>query len=336
MLTYIARRLLLMIPTTLGIVVLSFLVMKMAPGDPTAIKFSASAQSGGGMEARRGMEQAMERFRERYHLDEALYIQFGYFVKRLATGDLVFLVQERPVWPELWPAMRITLILNGVVFFLTYLIAIPLGIASAAFPHSTWDRVTTLLLFMLYSLPSFWAAELLRTWFLDSDQWIWFPVMGIRGEDFDQLSLWGKFLDYVHHFVLPVTCLTYGSLAYLSRQMRAGMFEVIRQDYIRTAKAKGAGKARVILIHALRNGLFPIITLFATLLPFLIGGSVIIETIFNIPGMGRFAFNNVLMREYDAALAVLIMSAVLTLFGILISDLLYVIVNPQVSLEGRR
>ncbi len=117
--------------------------------------------------------------------------------------------------------------------------------------------------------------------------------------------------------------------------MRAGMFEVVRQDYIRTARAKGAGKARVILVHALRNGLFPVITLFASLLPFLIGGSVIIETIFNIPGMGRFAFNSVLEREYDAAMAVLVMSAVLTLLGILISDLLYVIVNPQVSLEGR-
>ncbi|HEX6987604.1 MAG TPA: ABC transporter permease, partial [Planctomycetaceae bacterium] len=145
-----------------------------------------------------------------------------------------------------------------------------------------------------------------------------------------------KFLDYAHHLVLPVACLTYGSLAYLSRQMRAGMLEVIRQDYIRTARAKGASKARVILVHALRNGLFPIITLFATLLPFLIGGSVIIETIFNIPGMGRFAFEAVLQREYDAAMAVLILSAVLTLLGILISDVLYVVVNPQVSLGGRR
>lgn len=335
MLTYIARRLLLMIPTMVGIVLLSFLVMKMAPGDPTSVKFSVGGQAGGGMDAQRGTEQAIQRFRERYHLDDALPIQFGYFVKRLVTRDLIFFVQERPVWGELWPAMKITLILNGVVFVLTYLLAIPLGIASAAFPSSWWDRITTLLLFMLYSLPSFWAAELLRTWFWNPDQWISFPVMGLRSDNYQTLSSWERFLDYVHHCVLPVTCLTYGSLAYLSRQMRAGMFEVVRQDYIRTARAKGAGKARVILVHALRNGLFPVITLFASLLPFLIGGSVIIETIFNIPGMGRFAFNSVLEREYDAAMAVLVMSAVLTLLGILISDLLYVIVNPQVSLEGR-
>lgn len=335
MYSYLARRLLLMIPTMIGIVVLSFLVMKMAPGDPTAIKFSVSAQGGGGMEARQGTERAIARFRERYHLDDALYIQFGYFVKRLFTGDLVYLVQERPVWGELWPAMRITLVLNGVVFFLTYMIAIPMGIGSAAFPQSLWDRTTTVLLFMLYSLPSFWAAEILRTWFWNPENLISFPVMGLTSSEFSQYTLWEKFLDYIWHGVLPVTCLTYGALAYLSRQMRAGMNEVIRQDYIRTAQAKGAGKARVILVHALRNGLFPVITIFATLLPFLIGGSVIIETIFNIPGMGQFAFEAVLKREYDAALAVLIMSAVLTLIGVLISDLLYVIVNPQVSLEGR-
>lgn len=320
----------------LGIVILSFAVMKLAPGDPTAAKFGAGAQAGAGLDAQRGTEQAIKRYRERYHLDEPLYVQFGYFLKRMTTFDLVFFIQERPVWRELLPALKVTLLLNSIVFFLTYVIAIPLGIFSAAFPRSAPDRITTIGLFVLYSLPSFWAAEILRMWFGSPDQAISFPIMGLRSDNFASLSPGEQLLDYAHHIALPVFCLTYGSLAYLSRQMRAGMLEVIRQDYIRTAQAKGAGKARVILVHALRNGLFPVITLFATLLPFLIGGSVIIETIFNIPGMGRFAFENVLMREYDASMAVLILSAVLTLFGILLSDLLYVIVNPQVSLGGRR
>jgi peptide/nickel transport system permease protein len=142
-------------------------------------------------------------------------------------------------------------------------------------------------------------------------------------------------MDMAWHVVLPICCLTYGGLAYISRQMRAGMLEVIRQDYIRTAKAKGASKRRIILVHALRNSLFPIITLFASLLPFLIGGSVIIEYIFNIPGMGRFAFEGVMRREYDVVMATLTMSAILTLSGILISDILYVIVNPQVTFEEK-
>ena len=142
--------------------------------------------------------------------------------------------------------------------------------------------------------------------------------------------------DYVQHIVLPVACLTYGGLAYVSRQMRAGMLEVIRQDYIRTAEAKGAGKSRVILVHALRNSLFPIITLLASLLPFLVGGSVIIEVIFNIPGMGRLQFESIGKREYDIVMTTLILSAVMTLVGILISDILYVVVNPRVSFDDSK
>ncbi len=326
-----------MIPTIVGIIVLSFGVMKLAPGDPTSQKFSAGGAAGG-LDAQRGTQQAIAEFRERYQLDEPLYVQFGAFLKRLLTLDLIFFRNGQPIWSELVPAATITLQLNAIVIVLTYLIAVPIGILSAASPRSWHDRLTTLVLFALYSLPPFWVAELLRMWFDDKTQLIWFPIMDLRSspDELATMTTGEKWLDYLHHIVLPVFCLTYGLLAYISRQMRAGMLEVIRQDYIRTAKAKGASKSRVILVHAVRNGLFPVITLFATALPFLIGGSVIIEYIFNIPGMGQFAFNAVIAREYDAAMATLILSAVLTLLGILLSDILYVLVNPQVSLEGRR
>ena len=144
-----------------------------------------------------------------------------------------------------------------------------------------------------------------------------------------------QFADYGKHIVLPVLCLTYGGLAYVSRQMRAGMLEVIRQDYIRTAEAKGCSKSRVILVHALRNSLFPIITLLASLLPFLVGGSVIIEVIFNIHGMGLLSYEGVLRREYDLVMTTLMLSAILTLVGILVSDILYVVVNPRVSFDDK-
>jgi peptide/nickel transport system permease protein len=320
-----------MIPTIFGIIVLSFIVIKLAPGDPTAARFGGATAAGAGLDAQRGTEQAITQFRERYGFDEPLYVQFWMFLKRLATLDLTFFVQERPVMRELLPAILVSVQINAIVFVLTYLIAVPLGILSAAYPRTLWDHATTVGLFLLYSLPSFWVAELLRMWLGN-----WFPIMGLQSEGYEQMSRGERFLDYLHHVTLPVFCLTYGGLAYLSRQMRVGMLEVIRQDYIRTAEAKGAGKARVVLVHALRNGLFPVITLFASLLPFLIGGSIIIEYIFNIPGMGLFAYQNVLLREYDAVMATLILSAVLTLLGILISDILYVLVNPQVSLEGRR
>ncbi len=334
MIQYIAKRLLLMIPTLMGIIVLSFFVIKLAPGDPTSMKFGAG-QGAGGMDSQKSTQDAMKRFRERWHFDEPVHIQFGYFLKRLVTMDLKEILRNQPIWPELKSSLLITLQLNLIVFILIYLIAIPLGIMSAAFPRSKADIISTITLFVLYSLPSFWIAELLRMTFSDRSQTIWFPILGLTSDNYNELSAFGKFTDYLHHIFLPILCLTYGGLAYLSRQMRAGMLEVIHQDYIRTAEAKGVSKKRLILVHALRNGLFPVITLFASLLPFLIGGSVIIEYIFQIDGMGAYTINAIFRREYDIVMATLILSAVMTLIGILISDILYVLVNPQVTFENR-
>ena len=190
--------------------------------------------------------------------------------------------------------------------------------------------------------PSFWVAELLRELFMQKWLWSYFgfessplPILGLKSQNFDSMTSFEQFVDYGKHLVLPVLCLTYGGLAYVSRQMRAGMLEVIRQDYIRTAEAKGCGKGRVILVHALRNSLFPIITLLASLLPFLVGGSVIIEVIFNIHGMGLLSYEGVLRREYDLVMTTLMLSAILTLVGILVSDILYVVVNPRVSFDDK-
>jgi peptide/nickel transport system permease protein len=334
-LEYIVKRFLIMGPTLLGIMVISFAIIRLAPGDPASQRFGGLGQATAGMDAERGTEAAERRFREKYHLDEPVHVQFGYFLKRFATLDLIYFQQEKPIWPDLMSALWVTIKINLIAFVLIYLFAVPVGVYSAAFPQSRLDRTLTIALFVLYSLPSFWVAELLRIWFSNKEQAIWFPIMDLHSSGFADMTPWERFCDYLHHITLPVICLTYGGLAYISRQMRAGMLEVIRQDYIRTAQAKGCGKARVILIHALRNGLFPIITLFASLLPFLIGGSVIIEYIFNIPGMGRFAFEGVLRREYDVVMSTLTLSAVMTLLGILISDVLYVLVNPQVTFDDR-
>jgi peptide/nickel transport system permease protein len=313
---------------------ISFAIIKMAPGDPAAQKFGGIGQASAGMDAQRGTEAAEKRFREKYHLDDPLPVQFTYFLRRLLhfRTDLISFQQEKPIWPDLVEALKVTISINLIVFFLIYLFAVPIGILSAAFPRSWGDRLTTFGLFALYSLPSFWMAEMLRIWFSGPDR---LPIMGLHADNAAAMSTGEWMWDMFLHLILPVTCMTYGGLAYISRQMRAGMLEVIRQDYIRTAAAKGAGKTRLILVHALRNGLFPIITLFASLLPFLIGGSVIIETIFNIPGMGRYAFEGVLRREYDIVMATLTLSAIMTLFGILVADILYVLVNPQVTFDNR-
>lgn len=332
MLSYLLKRLLIMIPTLFGIMVVSFLIVRLAPGDPASQKFGGLSQASGGLDAERGRAQAEAEYRKRYRLDEPLRIQFYEYIRRLAHArtELISFQHQRPIWDDLVHHVKVTIGINLIVFFLIYLFAVPTGILSAAYPNSWGDRVTTVLLFVLYSLPSFWAAELLRVNLREV-----FPTMNLHSINAEEMTRWEYVKDWLWHVTLPIVCLTYGGLAYISRQMRAGMLEVIRQDYIRTAEAKGAGKARVILVHALRNGLFPIITLFATLLPFLVGGSVIIETIFNIHGMGWYAFDAVLRREYDIVMTTLTLSAVLTLLGILVSDILYVLVNPRVTFEGR-
>jgi peptide/nickel transport system permease protein len=341
-LSYLLKRILLMIPTMFGIVVVSFLVMRLAPGDPSAMKFGGAEQATAGMNSERGTESAIKRFREKFHFDEPIHVQFGYFVKRLATGDLIFFQRERRIWDELWDGLQVTILLNLIVFVLIYALSIPAGIWSAAYPQARSERWLTVILFLLYSLPAFWVAELLRMAVM-AEWWQvlgWkppiLPILGLSSDGAADLSAWSRFLDYLQHIVLPVGCMTYGGLAYISRQMRSGMLEVIRQDYIRTAEAKGCSKSRVILVHALRNSLFPIITLLASLLPSLVGGSVIIEYIFNIPGMGKMTYENILAREYDFVMATLMLSAVLTLVGILISDVMYVLVNPRVSFESER
>jgi len=325
---YLVKRLLLMIPTLFGILVVSFFVIRLAPGDPASQKFGGVGQATAGVNAERGTEAAEKQFRARWGFDRPLIVQFGLFLKRLATGDMVSFQTNQPIWGELWEALKVTMLLNLIVFILIYVAAVPLGIFSAAYSNSPLDRFSTLVLFILYSLPSFWVAEILRMWFMGT-----LPIMGLKSPNFDEMSTLGQLQDYLRHIVLPVICLTYGGLAYVSRQMRAGMLEVIRQDYIRTAEAKGASKSRVILVHALRNSLFPIITLLASLLPFLVGGSVIIEVVFNIHGMGLLSYEAVLRREYDMVMTTLMLSAILTLAGILVSDILYVVVNPRVTFE---
>ena len=237
------------------------------------------------------------------------------------------------MWDKIKEAVPITLLLNILSIFLIYLIAIPLGVYSAVRPRHWSDKAITLSLFVLYSLPSFWVAMLLIRYFASGEFLDLFPIVGIVSEGIEQLSIWGKIGNVLWHLVLPVTALTYGGFAFLSRFSRAQLLEVIRHDYIRTARAKGLTERTVILKHALRNALIPLLTLMSTLLPALIGGSVIIEQIFSIPGMGKLGFEAVLSRDYPTVMAIVSIQALLTLVSILITDLMYVVADPRISYE---
>ena len=329
---YLLRRLLQIIPTLLGITLITFLIIQLAPGNPAALKVRMAA--GGQVADTAISKQIIEETKKLYGLDKPLPVQYLLWVKRVVTFDFGDSYKDhRPVLQKIAERLPVTLQLNIISILLVYFIAIPFGVYSATHPGTAADRVLTLFFFFLYSLPSFWVAVLLIMLLGGGDFWDVFPVYGVSSIGAENWSLLHWLMDRAWHLVLPVTCLTYGGLAYLSRLARAGMLEVVREDYVRTARAKGLSERVVIFRHALRNALLPIITLLAFLLPGMFGGSVIIESIFSIPGMGQLGFEAVLSRDYPLIMAITTISAMLTLVGLLISDILYAALDPRIKLQ---
>jgi peptide/nickel transport system permease protein len=232
--------------------------------------------------------------------------------------------------------LPITFLLAIISIFLSYLIAIPLGIYSATHQNSTTDKISTVTLFILYSLPSFWIATMAIIFFGGGDFLSWFPNNGLHSMNISPEDPWmTRTLDYVWHLILPIIVYTYGGFAFLSRQMRGSMLEVIRQDYIRTARAKGLSNKVVVYKHALRNSLIPIVTIIAYILPALVGGAIVIEYIFSIPGIGQLAFQALQARDFPLIMAEFVLSAVLTLVGLLLADILYSVVDPRIAFSKK-
>jgi peptide/nickel transport system permease protein len=312
---YLLKRLLAMIPTVLGITVITFLIIQLAPGNPA--EFKVRMAEGRGLDPQH-TAQIIEQTKKLYGLDKPIHVRYLIWLKQVATfnfGDSY--KDHRPVREKILERVPISLQLEIISLFLVYLLAVPIGVFSAVKQGSWSDRLVTLILFILYSLPSFWVAMILITFLGGGDFLDLFPVYGLSRDGADKMTFFPWLLDRLHHLVLPVACLTYGGLAYVSRQMRGGMLEVIRQDYIRTARAKGLSEKVVVFKHAFRNSLIPIITMLAILFPAMIGGSVIIESIFSIPGMGLLSFEAILSRDYPTIMGVTTIAAFLTLVGIL-------------------
>jgi peptide/nickel transport system permease protein len=254
--------------------------------------------------------------------------------KGLLRGDFgISYIDSQPIQDKIWQKVGISFSLSLISIFLAYLISIPIGIYSAYKKDSVADKGMSLVLFILYSMPSFFVGTLLLLQFANPDNLSWFPVSGIQDPTiFDpNWSLWMKLKHRIPFLILPIITYTYGSFAFLSRIMRIGMIDVVSQDYIRTARAKGLGEGKVILKHALRNSLLPIITVFAAIFPMAIGGSIIIEVIFSIPGMGVEVFNSILNYDYPMIITVFTLSGFLTMIGYLVADILYAVVDPRIS-----
>jgi len=354
--TYVVRRLLWMIPTLIGITFLTFLVMQLTPGDPAELKFQGAAFSGEGAAAESGsIEAAITRFRRENLLDQPIWKQYLHYVGPfdlgpdghpwfggsgehpwggLLLGDLKHEIFRPtvPIREELGRRLRVTVPFALLSILLSYLIALPLGIASVVKRGTVFDAGATVVVFLLYAIPTFWAGLMLQLVFGAS--WLdWLPILGLHDKTAASMGRVDWLVDLGLHALLPLSCLTYGSFAYISRQMRVGMIETIQQDYVRTARAKGLRERSVVLKHVLRNSLIPVVTLFASILPYLIGGSVIVESIFDIPGMGKYAFEGLLQRDYFIVMATTTLSAVLTLIGILVSDIVYGLVDPRIRYD---
>jgi len=261
--------------------------------------------------------------------------QYHRWIGNFLQGDFGFsYLDNRPVSNKMWDALRWTLIINVISILIAYLIAIPIGVSTAVRKDSSYDRITTTVLFILYSLPTFWIGTILIVFFTTSEYSSllnWFPTGGVQSLENLNASAGTKFIDIAHHLVLPIFCVTYGSFAFISRQMRGGMLNVVKQDYIRTARAKGLPEQRIVWKHAFRNSLFPIITLFAYIFPAAIAGSVTIEVIYSIPGMGKLIIDSIVARDWPVVFTILMFAAILTMIGNLIADVLYAVVDPRVS-----
>ena len=238
---------------------------------------------------------------------------------------------KRPVLETVLSKLKYSLTLAVTSVFLAYLISLPLGIWSAVNHNSKADRAVTVVLFMLYSLPSFFVGVVLLN--LLTVEYKIFPTAGFESLNASEMTTLEYIKDVMWHVFLPICCMTYASLSALSRYAKTGLLDIINADFIRTARAKGLPESVVIIKHAARNGMIPILTLIATLLPVLIGGSVVIEQIFGIPGMGRYGFEAILTRDYNVVMAILLISSLLTLIGMLISDILYAIVDPRITFD---
>jgi peptide/nickel transport system permease protein len=328
MATYLLRRLLLGLLTLLVITCFVYALARNMPGDPLTAQMGEDP-------SRKLNPEDVARMRRSYGLDKPWHTGYVQWLGNVVRGDLGrSITRKQPVTTLIRERLGPTLLLSGSAFLVIWCLAVPLGLYASARSGAADERATSLLLYALYSFPTFVAALFLQIIFavwLRGTRWE-LPLFGMS--DLPPDAGWvARWLDIARHAILPVACQTYVSLAYDSRFIKANMEEVLRQDYIRTARAKGADGWRVLFRHAFRNTLIPLVTLLGLSLPSLIGGSIIIEQIFTWPGMGRLFFESIRERDYPTIMGLTLMFSVLTLLGQLLADVLYGLVDPRVSVE---
>lgn len=321
MLRYLLNRLLTLIPLLIGITLITFVVIHLAPGEPVDMQTALSPKAGA---------ETRERLREFYGLNQPLHKQYFSWLSRLSKLDFgrSFAPDGRPVLEKIRERIPVTLSINLIALILEVIIAVPIGIIAATHRNSLIDKGITIFVFIGFAIPTFWLALVLM--YVFGVKLGWLPISGLHSLGSDNFGRLEWLLDVSRHLVLPLAVATFGSLAGLSRYMRSTMLDTISQDYIITARAKGLSERAVIYRHGLRNALLPLITILGFSVPGLIGGSVIFETIFAIPGMGQLFYMSVMARDYPLIMGILVIGAFLTLIGNLMADIAYAFADPRI------
>ncbi|MBA4418251.1 MAG: diguanylate cyclase [Syntrophus sp. (in: bacteria)] len=320
---YLLKRLLFMIPMLFGITLISFVVIHLTPGEPGVLEAEMNPKV---------TKEVRERIRAYYGLDKPLHVQYYLWLKRVVKLDFgtSFAPDRRPVIDKIKERLPITITINLFSMVLIFIIGIPIGIYCARYKDSLADKFLTAFVFAGYAAPTFWLALLLMMFFGVYLEML--PISGIKSFDFTDLNPFEKVWDITKHLILPVSISAFGGLAGVSRYMKNSLLEVLRQEYITTARAKGIPESIILRKHALRNALLPVITILGLSVPGLIGGSVIFESIFSIPGMGQLFYMSVMARDYPTIMGILVIGAFLTLLGNLLADIMYAFADPRIRI----
>lgn len=327
MTAYVVRRLLYAAFTFLGITVVTFTLIHAVPGDP--IDVLAAKHMGHVLSP-----VQVAALRHEYHLDKPLAVQYLYWFRGIITLDFGrSTIDRRLVVDRILEKLPRTFALNSVAFLLAALIGLPVGLWSAKRSGRLLERGSSVFFFLLYSLPTFWVALLLMEWFAVRLNLL--PLFGMTSDDYASMTGAQQFADRTRHFILPVITLCYSQIAILAQFTKSSLREAIRQDFIVTARAKGVGEGAVLLVHAFRNALIPLVTLLGLIVPGLISGSVIVETVFQWDGVGRLYFDAIYARDYPTVLALSVATAVVTLLASLAADLLYGVADPRIRVGAK-
>jgi microcin C transport system permease protein len=340
MFEYTIRRLLWMIPTLLGITFITFAIVNLAPGSPLdqkiqQMRFSGNADDAGSSKSTGTISnEVLEAMKKQYGFDKPWYERYFIWVKNLLVLDFgeSFTYEEDAI-DVIKSKLPVSIQFGVLSFIMIYLISVPLGVFMAIKNGSTFDHTATFILYVAYSIPSFMLGILLIVYFAGGSHWDLFPMGGLYSDFYDEMNGWERFWDRVHHFILPLICYTIGGFTTLTQLMKNSMLDQIQMDYVRTARAKGLDEKLVYFKHALRNALIPMITGLTGLLTIFFAGSVLLEKIFQLDGIGLLSFESVLSRDYNVILAMIVIQAFLMLIGKLFADFLYTVVDPRIDFK---